>query len=117
MHLACRPLAPRFAPLAWLVVLGLASLRAPFLPGYGVFQAVWIATILLSLWWADAPRRWLVLALWGSLLWMTAGPLTTPLWIIAMATTLQIVAILGLFALAIRAGREKSTQPAPVSVA
>jgi len=116
VHLARRPVAPRFAPLAWLVVLGLASLRAPFLPGYGVFQAVWIATILLSLWWADAPRRWLVLALWGSLLWMTAGPLTTPLWIIATATTLQIGAILVLFALAIRAGREASTQPAPVLV-
>jgi hypothetical protein len=101
VRLASRPIAPRLAPLAWLVVLGLATLRAPFLPGYGVFQAVWIATILLALSWRDAPRRWLLLALWASLLWMTAGPLTTPLWIIATATTLQIAVIVGLYALAV----------------
>ena len=106
LRLAWRPVAPRLAPLAWLVVLGLATLRSPFLPGYGVFQAVWIASILLALCWTDTRRRLLVLALWASLLWTTAGPQTTPLWLIATATTLQIAAMLALFGLAVRVGRE-----------
>jgi len=109
VQLARRPLAPRLAPLAWLVVLGLAALRSPFIPGYGVFPAVWAAAILLAVVWTDARRRWLVLALWTSLLWMTAGPQSTPLWIISAATTWQIVAILLLFALAIRVGREAAS--------
>lgn len=106
VRLALRPVTPRLAPLAWLVVLGLATLRSPFLPGYGVFQGVWIATLLLALCWSDVRRRWLVLALWSLLLWMTAGPQATPLWVIATATTLQVAAIVALFALAVRVGRE-----------
>jgi alpha-1,2-mannosyltransferase len=112
VRLALRPVAPRLAPLAWLVVLGLAALRSPFLPGYGVFPAVWIATILLALVWTDTRRRWPVLALWVALLWMTGGPQSTPLWVIASATTLQIAAILTLFAIAVRVGREVSVPAA-----
>lgn len=110
VRLALRPVSPQLAPLAWLVVLGLATLRSPFLPGYGVFQGAWIATILLALRWQDRPARWLLLALWASLLWMTAGPQTTPLWVISAATTVQIAAILTLFALAVRIGRRAAAR-------
>jgi hypothetical protein len=108
VRLALRPVAPRLEPLTWLVVLGLAALRSPFLPPYGVFPGVWVATILLALVWTEPRRRWLVLALWVPLLWMTAGPQTIPLWITALAATLQIAAILALFAIAVRVGREVS---------
>ena len=109
IRLALRPVASRLAPLAWLVVLGLATFRSPFLPAYGVFQAAWIASLLLALCWTDVRMRWLVLALWLPLLWMTAGPQTTPLWVIATATTVQIAVSLTLFGLAIRVGRRAAS--------
>jgi alpha-1,2-mannosyltransferase len=111
VRLALRPVAPRLAPLAWLVILGLATLRSPFLPGYGAFQGVWVATILLALTWSDARRRALALLLWAPLLWMTAGPPTLPPVVIATATTLQTIAILTLFGLAVRIGRAATAQP------
>jgi hypothetical protein len=118
VRLGLRPVAPRLAPLAWLVVLGLATLRSPFLPGYGVFQGAWVASLLLALCWSDVRMRVAVLALWASLLWTTAGPLTTPLWIIALATTAQTVAVLVLFWLAIRIGRAAApTAPAVAAAA
>jgi alpha-1,2-mannosyltransferase len=113
VRLALRPVAPRLAPLAWLVVLGLATLRSPFLPGYGAFQGVWVATILLAVAWSDARLRAIALVLWASLLWMTAGPPTLPPVVIATATTLQTFAILTLFALAIRLGRAAAAVSAP----
>ena len=112
VRLALRPVAPRLAPLAWLVILGLATLRSPFLPGYGAFQGVWVAAILLALTWSDAPRRALALLLWAPLLWMTAGPPTLPPVAIATATTLQTIAILALFGLAVRIGRAAAVHPA-----
>lgn len=111
VRLALRPLSPRLAPLAWLVVLGLATLRSPFLPGYGAFQGVWVATILLAVAWSDLRLRAITLALWASLLWMTAGPPTLPPVVIAALTTLQTVAILALFAMAVRLGRSAADQP------
>jgi alpha-1,2-mannosyltransferase len=113
VRLALRPVAPTLAPLAWLVVLGLATLRSPFLPGYGAFQGVWVATILLALTWSDARQRALVLLLWAPLLWMTAGPPTLPPVVIATVTTLQTIAILTLFGLAVRIGRAATAVSAP----
>ncbi len=111
-RLALRPIAPRLAPLAWLVILGLATLRSPFLPGYGAFQGVWVAAILLAVTWSDARLRALALLLWAPLLWMTAGPTTLPPVAIATATTLQTIAILTLFGLAVRIGRAAALRPA-----
>jgi hypothetical protein len=110
VRLALRPLSPRLAPLAWLVVLGLATLRSPFLPAYGAFQGVWVASILLAVAWSDARLRATALVLWGSLLWMTAGPPTLPPVVIATVTTLQTVAILTLFALGVRLGRGAASE-------
>jgi hypothetical protein len=112
VRLARRPVAPALAPLAWLVILGLATLRSPFLPGYGVFQGAWLASLLLALRWSDGRLRWPVLALWAVLLWMTAGPPTLPPAVIAAITTLQTLACLALFALAVRVGR---ASPSPAS--
>jgi alpha-1,2-mannosyltransferase len=112
VRLALRPVAPRLAPLAWLVILGLATLRSPFLPGYGAFQGAWVAAIRLALTWTDGRLRVVVLVAWASMLWMTAGPPTLAPTVIAAITTLQTGAILLLFWLAIRTGRGAAT-PAP----
>jgi hypothetical protein len=46
---ARRPLRDQEAPAIWLAILILATLRSPFLPqGYGVFPAIWLATLLAA---------------------------------------------------------------------
>ena len=35
-------------PIVWLAILILASLRSPFLPGYGVLPALWLLTLLAA---------------------------------------------------------------------
>jgi alpha-1,2-mannosyltransferase len=54
-------------PLVWLSILILASMRSPFLPGYGVFPSLWLAVLAVGVWWTDAGRRLLFLALWAGL--------------------------------------------------
>ena len=54
-------------PLTWLSILILASMRSPFLPGYGVFPALWLATLAVGIWWTAAGHRLLFLALWAGL--------------------------------------------------
>ncbi len=96
MRLALRPVAPRYAPLAWLTVLGLAALRSPFLPNYGAFPGAWLGAILLAICWTDPRRWWAVLGLWAVLLPTTAGPTPLPIWAVAAFTTLQTAAVLAL---------------------
>jgi alpha-1,2-mannosyltransferase len=63
-RLAARAPEPGREPLIWLSILVLASLRSPFLPGYGVFPSLWLATLAVGVWWAAPARRWLFLGLW-----------------------------------------------------
>jgi alpha-1,2-mannosyltransferase len=110
--LALRPLPERLAPLAWLIVLGLASLRSPFLPFYGAFAAFWIATLLLGTFWHVARIRWVAVGAWTLLLPVWAGPPGTPPALIAAVTTLQIAVILGLFVFAVRVAGNARARPA-----
>jgi len=105
VRLALRPVAPRYAPLAWLTVLGLAALRSPFLPNYGAFPGAWLGAILLAVCWTEPRRWWAVLALWAVLLPTTAGPTPLPIWAVATFTTLQTAAVVALMVIAIRVGR------------
>lgn len=113
--LAMRPLPARVAPLAWLIVLGLASLRSPFLPFYGAYAAVWIATLLLGVFWRDVRTRAVALGAWVILLPVWAGPPGLPPAVIAGTTTLQILVMLGLFAYA--SGIARRSAPLPASPA
>jgi hypothetical protein len=112
-RLALRPVPTRYAPLAWLTVLGLAALRSPFLPNYGAFPGAWLAAILLAMCWSDRRRWWAVLALWAILVPTTAGPTPMPIWVVAAFTTLQTAAVVALMAVAIRVAREA----APIAAA
>ena len=73
VQIARRPVASRVEPLTWLAILGLATLRSPFLVGYGAFQAVWIVTILAAVWRHEARTRAWALGLWLLLVPTTVG--------------------------------------------
>lgn len=114
IRLALRPVTPRYAPFAWLTLLGLAALRSPFIPVYGAFPGVWIATMLLAVCWHDARRRWMILALSVPLVPAVMGPGLPPP-VAAVFTTLQALAVLALMGMAVRVGREDArlaSQPA-----
>ena len=66
-RLAATPQDKGRAPLIWLSILILASMRSPFLPGYGVFPSIWLATLAIGASWAVPRRRLLFLALWAGL--------------------------------------------------
>jgi len=74
--IARRPLPDREAPLAWMAMLVLATLRSPFLPQtYAVFAPLWLLT-LLSATHSAAPRTvlltvagWLVFDLFWPIDW------------------------------------------------
>ena len=51
-------------PLLWLGILILASLRSPFLPGYGIIPVVWLLTLLGATVAPTAKTAWLVLLAW-----------------------------------------------------
>jgi hypothetical protein len=50
-RLALRPSTAGREPLAWIAILILATMRSPFLPTYGPFPALWLATLLAALSW------------------------------------------------------------------
>lgn len=92
-----------FAPVVWLVILLLATLRSPVLPVYGIFPTVWLLTIVLAARWNRPGVRWFLLA------WFVVLALVTPAWTLwppavhAVVTT--IVLTVGSIALAVEALR------------
>lgn len=66
-HFSRTPIEAGRAPLIWLAILILASMRSPFLPQYGLFPSVWLATLAVGVWWAIPASRTLCLALWAVL--------------------------------------------------
>jgi hypothetical protein len=53
-----------YDPLAWIAILILATLRSPFLPFYGAFPSLWLATLIAAVVWRRPPLRAVTLALW-----------------------------------------------------
>ena len=82
--LALRQRDRRVDPLAWIAILILATLRSPFLPGYGAFPALWLATLVMAV----ARKR------------PTLGAVSAALWLLLAlqlgqgATTPQVNAVL-----------------------
>jgi hypothetical protein len=58
----------RLDPLVWIAILILATLRSPFLPGYGAFPALWLATLVIA---AAGARRGIRVA--AAILWVVAA--------------------------------------------
>jgi hypothetical protein len=53
-----------YDPLAWIAILIMATLRSPFLPGYGAFPSLWLATLVVAVVWRRRALRTVTLALW-----------------------------------------------------
>lgn len=68
IRLARRDGDRRDEPLLWIAILILATLRSPFLPGYGAFPSLWLASLIAGIAWSHRSLRveaiacWLVLA-------------------------------------------------------
>lgn len=78
VRLARRGLPASREPLAWLAVITLATLRAPFLPqGYGVFPAMWLLTLIAATYPPSARTISLTLLVWAGLnvIWPTDWPM------------------------------------------
>lgn len=90
-------------PLIWLAILGLATLRSPFLPqAYGVFPALWLLTLVAAL---GAPTTKSIAALilgWAalSIYWPLDWPLDPRL--LAVASTVSQATIVVLAVLLLR---------------
>jgi hypothetical protein len=98
---ARRSLTREAQPLAWLAILILATLRSPFLPGYAVFPAIWLLTLLAA---TSAPTLrmlGLVLAGWAALNVAVPQSGLDPKWATAIILLPQAVIII-LVVLALR---------------
>jgi hypothetical protein len=88
-------------PLLWVAILLLATLRSPFLPFYGAFPALWLATLV----YAGAPHRpgirWVTIAL-ALVLAVSPGQGVVSPQLNAIATFVHTIAGLVLVFLALR---------------
>jgi alpha-1,2-mannosyltransferase len=106
VHVGRRPVDRAYEPLAWLAILMIATLRSPLLPPYGVFPALWIATIVLAAWWPRPLHRRAVLLLWLVLIPVTGAQTLLAPRVHAVVTFAQTLAALALVVVALRLGRE-----------
>ena len=112
--LARRPGDRRLDPLLWIAILILATLRSPFLPGYGAFPSLWLATLVMAVACAR-PRIGIVTACLWIVLALQFGQGAVPLLVNAVLTLGHTVAALVLvFAIVPRvAAAETAALPRP----
>jgi hypothetical protein len=113
-RLARTSLAARDEPLAWLVVLLLATYRSTFLPQYGVFPPLWLVVLLAGRFRERPAALGLLAAAWLILTPNLAG-LPTVVMASGVLTTLQTVTGLALAVVVLRL-RGASTEPVRVTV-
>jgi alpha-1,2-mannosyltransferase len=108
--LALRP-APRSpAPLIWISLLILATMRSPFLPYYAPFPSLWLATLIAAVGWQQRSFRWTAIALWVVLaINMGQGFIAPP--VQAAWTSVHTIAAFALVALALRASAPPAGTP------
>ena len=93
--LALRVRDDRRAPLVWLAILVLATLRSPFLPTYAPFPSLWLATLLAALAWRRSPRAAIPAVACWCVLAIGFGPGGLPLmWNAVWSTVQTAVALL-----------------------
>ena len=103
VRLARRPAAPAVEPIAWIVILLLATLRSPVLPVYGIFPLVWLLVIVLAARWAEPAVRVGLLAVFALLAGLGPNQTLWPPAVHAIFSTLVQTA--GAIALAVAALR------------
>jgi len=109
--LALRVRDDRLAPLVWLAILILATLRSPFLPTYAPFPSMWLATLLAALAWRRGPREAVPAIVCWCVLAIGFGPGGLPPRWSAVWSTLQTGVAFGLLVLAYRENKRKPSRP------
>jgi len=112
---ARRPVRDELAPLVWMAILILATLRSPFLPqSYAPFPAIWLLTLLFAV---TPPRRWTLtsfLALYLALnIFMTTDSGIDPR-IMAIAATIPQALIVALAVFVLRLSLRSTPTPRTV---
>ena len=100
-RLALRPAAAGREPLVWLTILIVATMRSPFLPTYGPFPSLWLATLLAALAWGRSPIFIPVVVAW-CVLTFTFGTGNAPPRLNALWTFAHTVGAFVLVAIALR---------------
>jgi alpha-1,2-mannosyltransferase len=103
-RLALRPVAAGREPIAWIVILILATMRSPFLPTYAPFPSLWLATLLAALTWGRSGIFTTSVVAWGVLAF-TFGTGGAPPVVNAMWTLMHTIAAFVLVAIAMRHAR------------
>ena len=111
-RLALRPAAAGREPLAWITILIVATMRSPFLPTYGPFPSLWLATLLAALAWGRSPIFMTAVVAWG-VLTFTFGTGNAPPTVNALWTFAHTVAAFVLVTIAIRVVPKSMPDPLP----
>ena len=105
----------RLDPLVWIAVLILATLRSPFLPGYGAFPSLWLAVLIAGVAWPRRSLRQAAIAAWIVLAAGLGQSFVAPP-VNALATFTQtIAALVVVFAILPRLATARKTAPAPLA--
>lgn len=114
--LALRPARRGREPLVWIVIMVLATMRSPFLPMYGTFPSLWLATLIVALGWQQPRLRWTAIAWWIVLaIGFGQNPLPPP--VSAVWTFVHTVAAFAVVTMAIRASHGAAPEPVPWTAA
>jgi hypothetical protein len=101
--LARRPSDRGLDPLIWIAVLILATLRSPFLPGYGAFPSLWLAALIAGVAWRRPPLRTAAIVSGGVLAFSLGQGFATPPVNAIQTFTQTVAALLVVFGLLPRA--------------
>jgi alpha-1,2-mannosyltransferase len=113
--LALRPARRGREPLVWIVILVLATMRSPFLPMYGTFPSLWLATLIAALGWQQPRVRWPAIA-WWIVLAIGFGQSFLPPPATAVWTFVHTVAAFALVVTAIRCSHGQAPEPVSSTV-
>jgi len=116
VQLARCPLPRAFEPVAWIVILLLATLRSPALPVYGIFPVVWLIAIVLAVRWKEVPVRLALLALTALLVGVAPGQTLVPPTVQAVFSTIvQTGGAIAVTVVALRTARLSGPVAAPAA--
>jgi hypothetical protein len=112
--LALRRTSRGHAPLIWIVILILATMRSPFLPHYAGFPSFWLATLIAAACWSQPVIRWTTIGLWMVLAINTGqgygSPPPTAVW-----TLVHTVAAFALVTVALAQTRSAASYRTPLA--
>ena len=104
-------------PLIWIAILILATLRSPFLPGYGAFPSLWLAALIAGVAWTRPPLRTAAIVSWGVLAFSLGQGFAAPPVSAIQTFTQTVAALVVVFVLLPRVARAPSPAGVPQTAA